>query len=173
MPQGQQIPTDLHKALSEKNKNNGRMSAEQTAKDLKEIMDQIPDKEPIYHVDDFSPRKWVLKKLSRSTSNVELLDYLMNYYGMSHIDSDRLIKACRKELNAQIKTLTETVAARNVKYLYDIVDECLDQKIYDTAINAIKELNKMSGVTQYNPGPSVTIAKNKQGEEMINITFDS
>ena len=56
--------------------------------------------------------------------------------------------------------------------IIEIIDECLDQKIYDTAINAIKELNKMTGVVQQ-PQNQVTIAKNQQGEEMINITFDS
>ena len=76
------------------------------------------------------------------------------------------------QLNKHIKTLVDTVAARNVNYLYEIIDECLDQKIYDTAINAIKELNKMTGVVQQ-PQNQVTIAKNQQGEEMINITFDS
>ena len=83
-----------------------------------------------------------------------------------------MIQSARRELNKHIKTLVDTVAARNVNYLYEIIDECLDQKIYDTAINAIKELNKMTGVVQQ-PQNQVTIAKNQQGEEMINITFDS
>lgn len=170
MPRGQQIETNLHNALKDKTKANLDLSKEN--EQIKELMDQIPDSAAVFHADNFSPRKYVIKRLSRSTNNSELSEHLRNYYGMSQTESDTLIKNCRADLAKQIKQLTKTVAARNVKLLYDIADECMDKQLYDTAINAIKELNKMSGVTQYNPGPSVTIAKNQHGEELINISFD-
>lgn len=165
-------PKDIKEALKEKTKNDGKMNAAETAKELKEMMKLIPADAAVTHVDEFGPRRWVLKKLSRATTNSEMCDYLVKYYGMNKLNANLLIQSARRELNKHIKTLVDTVAARNVNYLYEIIDECLDQKIYDTAINAIKELNKMTGVVQQ-PQNQVTIAKNQQGEEMINITFDS
>lgn len=148
------------------------ISIKEQNEEIKELMDQIQTSSKPYMIDEFSARKYVMRRLSRSTNKTELMGHLRNYYGMSASNAQILIQKCRAELSSQIKQLTKTVAARNVKLLYDIADECMDKQLYDTAINAIKELNKMSGVTQYNSGPQVTIAKNKQGEELINITFD-
>lgn len=139
---------------------------------IKELMDQIPEPKSTLNVDNFSPRKYVIKRLSRSTSKKEIIDHLRTYYGLKGNTAENLVRTCKAELSSQIRRLTKTVAARNVKLLYDIADECMDKQLYDTAINAIKELNKMAGVTNYNTGPQVTIAKNQHGEELINITFD-
>lgn len=164
---------DVQEALKikEKEKNYTKLNTQEVTKELKELMDQIPETPVIHHIDEFTPRKYVLKRLSRSTAPYEIVEHLVNYYGMKKDEAEGFVKNIRGQLNKQIHLLTKTVAARNVKYLYEIIDECIDNKIYDTAINAIKELNKMSGVTQNQN--QVTIAKNQQGEELINITFDS
>lgn len=162
---------DVRQLLKKKEKKNGRMNVTQTTEELKEILEHMPDANIQEHFDDFTPRKYVLKKLSRSTYACELVDYLRKYYGMTKKEALDLVKSVRKDLNEQTKQLTKTVAARNIRYLYEIVDECIDSKIYDSAINAIKELNKMSGVVDSQN--KVTIAKNSLGEEIINISFDS
>ena len=65
----------------------------------------------------------------------------------------------------------KVIIQQNLDRLEKIIENCIDGNSGDkkVALQAIDTLNKMIGV--YN-GNSVTIAKNQEGEELIQISFD-
>lgn len=61
---------------------------------------------------------------------------------------------------------------QNLDRLEKIIDDCIDKESYQNkqvAIKAIAEINKMLGLSE---GNNVTIAQNKDGDQIINIRFD-
>ena len=65
----------------------------------------------------------------------------------------------------------QVVIQQNLDRLEGIIEKCIDGNTGDkkVALQAIAELNKMCGVYDSN---KVTIAKNKEGDEVIQIAFD-
>lgn len=65
----------------------------------------------------------------------------------------------------------KAIIQQNLDRLEKIIEDCIDGNTGDkkVALNAIAELNKMCGVYESN---KVTIAKNQEGDEMIQISFD-
>ena len=63
------------------------------------------------------------------------------------------------------------IIQQNLDRLEKIIQDCIDGQTGEkkVALQAIAELNKMCGVYEAN---KVTIAKNQEGDEMIQITFD-
>jgi len=60
----------------------------------------------------------------------------------------------------------------NLGRLEKIIDDCIDKESYQSkqvAIKAISEINKMLGINDTN---SVTIANNKEGDQIIQIKFE-
>lgn len=60
-----------------------------------------------------------------------------------------------------------TLIQANLSRLETIVEKCMSGKDYRDAIAAIKEMNNVIA-----PRNNVTIAKNKEGDEVISISFD-
>lgn len=60
----------------------------------------------------------------------------------------------------------------NLGRLEKIIDDCIDKESYQNkqvAIKAIAEINKMLGLSE---GNNVTIAQNKEGDQIIQIKFE-
>ena len=67
-------------------------------------------------------------------------------YLLSDVESSKILKEVKKKLKAQYKEYVEQVAEKNILTLQQILDDCLANGQYKTAIEAIKELNRMSGI---------------------------
>lgn len=153
-------------------KENKILPRNQNIKDMNDVLSTIvenTDLDPKKIRDNITPRKYVIKRLNRSFNQDETIDYLIEYYGMSKTAAEKLIRETRKHLQKIYKNYSDDIAKRNMIVLQEILEEALESKSYGTAIDCIRELNKMSGVYQQN---QVTIANDSSGNQIINVTFD-
>lgn len=153
-------------------KENKILPRNQNIKDMNDVLNTIvenTDLDPKKIRDNITPRKYVIKRLNRSFNQDETIDYLIDYYGMSKTAAEKLIRETRKHLQKIYKNYSDDIAKRNMIVLQEILEESLESKSYGTAIDCIKELNRMSGVYQQN---QVTIANDSSGNQIINVTFD-
>ena len=161
---------DLKNKIQEKK--NKILPRNQNIKDMNDVLSTIvenTDLDPKKIRDNITPRKYVIKRLNRSFNQDETIDYLIEYYGMSKTAAEKLIRETRKHLQKIYKNYSDDIAKRNMIVLQEILEEALESKSYGTAIDCIKELNRMSGVYQQN---QVTIANDSSGNQIINVTFD-
>lgn len=115
--------------------------------------------------------RYVADMLASGKSNAKCRKYIKEEYG---VKDDRTIDSY---MTAAYRFITpqnwdeekERLVTKNIRTLEKIVEKSMDKESYRMAKEAIDSLNKMFGIGGQN---SVTIAKNKNGEEMINISFD-
>ena len=79
-------------------------------------------------------------------SEEDILNSLKYNYLLSDPESSKIIKEVKKKLRAQYKEYVEQVAEKNILTLQLFLVDCLANGQYKTAIEAVKELNRMSGI---------------------------
>ena len=94
----------------------------------------------------YDAKTYTLRCLKLNKSEEDILNSLKYNYLLSDVESSKILKEVKKKLKAQYKEYVEQVAEKNILTLQQILDDCLANGQYKTAIEAVKELNRMSGI---------------------------
>lgn len=94
----------------------------------------------------YDAKTYTLRCLKLNRDEADILKSLKYNYMLSDADSSKILKEVKHQLKKQYKEYRENVAEKNILTLQQIVDDCLANGQYKTAIEAIKELNRMSGI---------------------------
>lgn len=121
---------------------------------LRSLLNRVDAGESVVKIDDSDmypdkktdSRKYVLRRLKLNHDVDDITQGLKDNYSIDEKEAKSLIKSCRNYLNRQYKEYAAQVAEKNILTLQQIVDDCLERGQYKTAIEAIKELNRMSGI---------------------------
>lgn len=94
----------------------------------------------------YDAKTYTLRCLKLNRDEQDILKSLKYNYMLSDADSAKILKEVKKKLKAQYKEYVDQVAEKNILTLQQILDDCLANGQYKTAIEAVKELNRMSGI---------------------------
>ena len=106
----------------------------------------IDDTNMSLHAPRYDAKTYTLRCLKLNRDEQDILKSLKYNYMLSDVDSAKILKDVKKHLKKQYKEYCENVAEKNILTLQQIADDCLANGNYKTAIEAIKELNRMSGI---------------------------
>lgn len=126
---------------------------------LRNLLNRVDAGESVVRIDDTDmypekktdSKKYVLRRLKLNHDVNDIAQGLKDNYSMEEKDAVSLIKSCRNYLNRQYKEYAANVAQTNVEMLQQIAQEALDDGQRKTAIEAIRELNKITGLYNDNP----------------------
>lgn len=126
---------------------------------LRNLLNRVDAGESVVRIDDTDmypekktdSKKYVLRRLKLNHDINDIAQGLKDNYSMEEKDAVSLIKSCRNYLNRQYKEYAANVAQTNVEMLQQIAQEALDDGQRKTAIEAIRELNKITGLYNDNP----------------------
>lgn len=115
----------------------------------------------------------ITQMLGEGQSRISIIKHLKEQ-GINEGQANHLYYAALKELSPQTNLLDDYkrgIIQQNLDRLERIVEKSIDGNSQEksVAVKAIAEINKMLGAYQDN---MVTIARNKEGDEVIQITFD-
>lgn len=121
---------------------------------LRSLLNRVDAGESVVKIDDSDmypdkktdSRKYVLRRLKLNHDVNDITQGLKDNYAIDEKEAMSLIKSCRNYLNRQYKEYAARVAEKNILTLQQILDDCLANGNYKTAIEAVKELNRMSGI---------------------------
>ena len=121
---------------------------------LRSLLNRVDAGESVVKIDDSDmypdkktdSRKYVLRRLKLNHDVNDITQGLKDNYAIDEKEAMSLIKSCRNYLNRQYKEYAANVAEKNVLTLQQIADDCLERGQYKTAIEALKELNRMCGI---------------------------
>ena len=113
--------------------------------------------------------------ISQGHTKQETMDYIVSEIGMSQSSANRYYHNALKEVIMDDDLLVDykkTIQQQNYDRLERIIRDTItgDTGNKKVCISAIAELNKMAG--SYDDKNKVTIAKDKGGDEVIQITFN-
>lgn len=94
----------------------------------------------------YDAKTYTLRCLKLNREEADILKSLKYNYMLSDADSAKILKEVKHHLKKQYKEYCENVAEKNILTLQQIADDCLANGNYKTAIEAIKELNRMAGI---------------------------
>ena len=94
----------------------------------------------------YDAKTYTLRCLKLNRDEQDILNSLKYNYLLSNEESLKILKEVKKHLKKQYKEYVEQVAEKNILTLQQILDDCLANGQYKTAIEAVKELNRMSGI---------------------------
>lgn len=112
-------------------------------------------------------------RINDGQSKAQIIAWLQEAKNMTYGSAKNLYYNTLKEMvpdDAYLQAYKKSLATTNIARLEKIVDDSLSGNTADKAIalKAIDQLNKICGAYADN---SVTIAKNKEGDEIIQIRF--
>ena len=121
---------------------------------LRSLLNRVDAGESVVKIDDSDmypdkktdSRKYVLRRLKLNHDIDDITQGLKDNYAIDEKEAISLIKSCRNYLNRQYKEYAANVAEKNILTLQQIADDCLERGQYKTAIEALKELNRMCGI---------------------------
>lgn len=93
---------------------------------------------------------YVVKYLKYNKSVDEICNRLLAIYSITRVDALKMIREAKKHLQEQYKNYVANVAEKNTQILQQIMDESLERGDRKMAVECIKELNKMAGLTNGN-----------------------
>lgn len=126
---------------------------------LRSLLNRVDAGESVVKIDDSDmypdkktdSRKYVLRRLKLNHDIDDITQGLKDNYAIDEKEAMSLIKSCRNYLNRQYKEYAANVAQRNIEMLQQIAYEALEDGQRKTAIEAIRELNKITGLYNDNP----------------------
>lgn len=126
---------------------------------LRNLLNRVDAGESVVKIDDSDmypekktdSRKYVLRRLKLNHDLEDIAQGLKDNYSIDEKEAISLIKGCRNYLNKQYKEYAANVAQTNVEMLQQIAHEALEDGQRKTAIEAIRELNKITGLYNDNP----------------------
>ena len=121
---------------------------------LRSLLNRVDAGESVVKIDDSDmypdkktdSRKYVVTRLKLNHDVNDITQGLKDNYAIDEKEAMSLIKSCRNYLNRQYKEYAANVAEKNILTLQQIADDCLERGQYKTAIEALKELNRMCGI---------------------------
>ena len=121
---------------------------------LRSLLNRVDAGESVVKIDDSDmypdkktdSRKYVLRRLKLNHDIDDITQGLKDNYSIDEKEAISLIKSCRNYLNRQYKEYAANVAEKKILTLQQIADDCLERGQYKTAIEALKELNRMCGI---------------------------
>ena len=126
---------------------------------LRSLLNRVDAGESVVRIDDSDmypdkktdSRKYVLRRLKLNHDVNDITQGLKDNYSIDEKEAMSLIKSCRNYLNRQYKEYAANVAQTNIEMLQQIAYEALEDGQKKTAIEAIRELNKITGLYNDNP----------------------
>lgn len=126
---------------------------------LRSLLNRVDAGESVVKIDDSDmypdkktdSRKYVLRRLKLNHDVNDITQGLKDNYSIDEKEAMSLIKSCRNYLNRQYKEYAANVAQTNIEMLQQIAHEALEDGQKKTAIEAIRELNKITGLYNDNP----------------------
>ena len=126
---------------------------------LRSLLNRVDAGESVVKIDDSDmypdkktdSRKYVLRRLKLNHDVNDITQGLKDNYAIDEKEALSLIKSCRNYLNRQYKEYAANVAQKNIEMLQQIAYEALEDGQKKTAIEAIRELNKITGLYNDNP----------------------
>lgn len=126
---------------------------------LRSLLNRVDAGESVVRIDDSDmypnkktdSRKYVLRRLKLNHDIDDITQGLKDNYAIDEKEATSLIKSCRNYLNRQYKEYAANVAQTNIEMLQQIAHEALEDGQRKTAIEAIRELNKITGLYNDNP----------------------
>lgn len=126
---------------------------------LRSLLNRVDAGESVVRIDDSDmypdkktdSRKYVLRRLKLNHDISDITQGLKDNYSIDEKEAMSLIKSCRHYLNRQYKEYAANVAQTNIEMLQQIAHEALEDGQRKTAIEAIRELNKITGLYNDNP----------------------
>ena len=94
----------------------------------------------------YDAKTYTLRCLKLNRNDADILKSLKYNYMLSDVDSAKVLKEVKHHLKKQYKEYRDNVAEKNILTLQQIADDCLERGQYKTAIEALKELNRMCGI---------------------------
>ena len=94
----------------------------------------------------YDVKTYTLRCLKLNRNEADILKSLKYNYMLSDAESSKILKEVKHQLKKQYKEYRENVAEKNILILQQVADDCLANGNYKTAIEAIKELNRMTGI---------------------------
>lgn len=124
-------------------------------------------------VENLATQTEITQMLGEGQSRISIIKHLKEQ-GINEGQANHLYYAALKELSPQTNLLDDYkrgIIQQNLDRLERIVETSIagNSQEKSVAVKAIAEINKMLGAYQDN---TVTIARNKEGDEVIQITFD-
>lgn len=121
---------------------------------LRSLLNRVDAGESVVRIDDSDMypdkktdrRKYVLRRLKLNHDVDDITQGLKDNYAIDEKEAMSLIKSCRNYLNRQYKEYAANVAQTNIEMLQQIAYDALEDGQKKTAIEAIKELNRMCGI---------------------------
>ena len=126
---------------------------------LRNLLNRVDAGESVVKIDDrdmypekkTDSKKYVLRRLKLNHDVNDIAQGLKDSYSIDEKEAIALIKSCRNYLNKQYKEYAANVAQTNVEMLQQIAHEAIEDGQRKTAIEAIRELNKITGLYNDNP----------------------
>lgn len=94
----------------------------------------------------YDAKTYVLRCIKLNKSDEDILNSLRYNYMLGDEECKAILKKAKDYLKKQYKEYRDNVAEHNIMTLQQIVDDCLANGQYKTAIEALKELNRMCGL---------------------------
>ena len=94
----------------------------------------------------YDAKTYTLRCIKLNKSDEDILNSLRYNYMLDDAQCGKILKQAKNYLKAQYKEYRDNVAEKNILTLQQIVDDCLANGQYKTAIEALKELNRMCGL---------------------------
>ena len=94
----------------------------------------------------YDARTYTLRCIKLNRSEEDILNSLKYNYMLEEAECKKILSNCKNYLKKQYKEYRDNVAEHNVMCLQQIAEDCLSNGQYKTAIEAIKELNRMAGI---------------------------
>lgn len=106
--------------------------------------------------------------LAKGKSRPTLIKYITENYGITPGMADKYYEAAVRYLVPEDwQSFRDEVIAKNIQSLQYIVEKTMEKENYKLATEAINTLNKI-----FNGGNQVTIAKDNNNNEVIQIKFE-
>ena len=106
----------------------------------------IDDTQLALHAPRYDAKTYTLRCLKLNRDEADILKSLKYNYMLDDSECKKVLSNCKSYLKKKYKEYRDNVAEKNILTLQQIVDDCLERGQYKTAIEAIKELNRMTGI---------------------------
>lgn len=94
----------------------------------------------------YDAKTYTLRCIKLNRDEEDILNSLRYNYMLDDSECKKILNGCKNYLKKQYKEYRDNVAEKNILTLQQIVDDCLNNGQYKTAIEALKELNRMCGL---------------------------
>lgn len=115
----------------------------------------------------YDAKTYVLRCIKLNKDDEDIINSLKYNYMLGDEECKAIFKKAKDYLKKQYKEYAENIAEKNMLMLQQIADDCLENGQYKTAIEAVKEMNRMSGLGTGN----TYVQQNNINLDNVEITF--